>query len=216
MTSKILRLTALWAIFGSVAALPGQATWWSQTLAPMSGPVIPGGSTADDFAPATLGQLKNMAYAAYLHFDAEGFIDGTAEATALTNHISAFVNIGTGAPIVTGSTNDFAPANIGQLKFIVMPFYDLMLSATNDLNTTQMLVLNGGQAGWTEPLPWTASTSDDNDFAPVNLGQIKWAFSFDVTGLNNPVDPPDDTPSDVPDITPPDVPDIEVPPPPST
>jgi len=69
---------------------------------------------------------------------------------------------------ITGSTNDYAAVNLGQLKAIVQPFYDVPLA--------------GGFRG--HPLengqyPWVGGTA--NDYAMANIGQVKNLFSFDVT-----------------------------------
>ncbi len=61
------------------------------------------------------------------------------------------------------ATNNFGPITLGQLKQVARPFYDCMMAA-----------------GLATGYPWTVSTTDDADYAPANIGQMKTVFSFDL------------------------------------
>ena len=60
-------------------------------------------------------------------------------------------------------TNNFYPANLGQLKYVARPFCDRLI-----------------EEGYATSYPWTPTTTDDADYAPAVLGQLKNAFSFDL------------------------------------
>src|SRR5688572_25824326 len=75
-------------------------SWWSQRG------VLVQEATADDYAPANQGQLKNIAKAAIAEMDAK--LNGGA-GSELHNLISSWSPAGAPA-------NDFAPVNLGQLK----------------------------------------------------------------------------------------------------
>lgn len=64
------------------------------------------------------------------------------------------------------STNEFngTPVNLGQLKNAARPFYDRLI-----------------ELGALSAYPWTESTADDADYAIANIGQVKQAFSFEIT-----------------------------------
>lgn len=105
-----------------------------------------------------------------------------------------------------GSTNDYAAANAGQVKWMAYSAaaeFDAVLpggagpeiaalvagfSATNNY-----LAVNVGQlkavgqlfydrltdVGYVLSYPWSTTTADDTDYALVNIGQLKNVFSFD-------------------------------------
>ena len=108
------------------------------------------------------------------------------------------------------STNDFAAANAGQLKWFATNAYDELEdnlpggAGTNLANliatftlTNNYYAINQGQLknvakpfydrlideGCCTNYPWTTNTTaDDKDFACANIGQLKKVFSFDITG----------------------------------
>ena len=61
-------------------------------------------------------------------------------------------------------SNNYCAANVGQLKNMAVPIYDRLIDA-----------------GYTNDYPWTQTTSDDRDYALVNLGQLKRVFGFDLS-----------------------------------
>ena len=106
-------------------------------------------------------------------------------------------------------TNDYAPANLGQLKWFARQAcveldghfpggagsnawgMVLAFSTTNNhrpVNLGQIKVVSSAlyarliAEGYTNAPPWTTnSVADDRDYSPANLGQLKLVFSFDVT-----------------------------------
>ena len=74
---------------------------------------------------------------------------------------------GTGVHALVGGftlSNNYVPINLGQLKNTAAPFYQRLMAV-----------------GYTTNYPWTETTADDADFAPAVLGQLKYAFAFDVS-----------------------------------
>lgn len=121
--------------------------------------------TAEDYAIANLGQLKWMATKAKEELDS--FVPGGAgtAVNALVDSWSTLQPDGSRVPVVTASTSDYAPANLGQIKAVAKPYWDRLVAQ--------------GYATATE-YPWTATTSDDEDYAIANLGQLKTLFSISV------------------------------------
>jgi len=105
------------------------------------------------------------------------------------------------------ATNDYAAANVGQLKWFATNTCDELAahlpggagSALSNLVSGFSLsgnyvAVNQGQLkhvaskvydrliaeGYTNSHPWTAATTDDVDYAAANLGQLKHVFSFDL------------------------------------
>jgi len=106
-------------------------------------------------------------------------------------------------------TNDYAPANLGQLKWFAtnacneLESYvpggagtDVWAFVTGmSLTNNNYRAVNQGQLkhvgalfydrlieeGYTNAYPWTAVTTDDESYAAANLGQLKYLFSFDIT-----------------------------------
>jgi hypothetical protein len=71
--------------------------------------------------------------------------------TAVAARVSSFLN-----------SNNYVAVNIGQIKFVAQPFYDRLIAV-------------GAFTGY----PWTATATDDMDFAAANIGQLKSVFAFD-------------------------------------
>jgi hypothetical protein len=106
-----------------------------------------------------------------------------------------------------GTEADYAPALLGQLKWMATNAYDEMeenlpRGAGTEIEelvqgfsaSGNFKVLNVGQLkevaepfydrliaeGYTNAYPWTAVTTDDVDYAVANIGQLKAVFSFDI------------------------------------
>lgn len=125
--------------------------WWTNQG------VIDTNAVSNDYAPVNQGQVKNMASHAWQEFRHK-----------LTNDCSAISNLVAGF----SQTNNYFPANIGQLKTVALPFYDV-------------LFVSGLTNGWpdgmtTGPYPWSDSTNSPQDFAMANIGQLKCLFSFSL------------------------------------
>jgi hypothetical protein len=113
--------------------------------------------TANDYGVINEGQLKNLATAAYNELVAQAPTNvwTTPQGTNLTAMVTGWSNTG----------NNYAAINLGQLKTVAKPFYDVLV-----------------QIGYTSGYPWTGINADD--YAAANIGQAKYAFSFDV-GLDS-------------------------------
>ncbi len=122
--------------------LTNYPNWWTTRSV-----LIPG-SLENDYAVVNQGQVKQMAYQAYLELEQK--LPGGAGASIVTIINTLSLTNGNDAPIT-----------LGQLKNIAQPFYDRL---------TQV----GYQGGY----PWTSSTNDDEDFNAANIGQLKTVFSF--------------------------------------
>ena len=110
----------------------------------------------NDYAPVNQGQAKQIAYKAYLEFEQKF---GRAS-TSISNLVAGF-----------STTNNYLPVNQGQLKYLAAPFYDQLLAAG---------LTNAWPTGMTNgPYPWSGANSS-KDFAIANIGQLKFAFSFDL------------------------------------
>lgn len=153
------------ACLALVATLRAQVPdWWLErgfisTNAPVA---------TDDFAPANQGQVKHAASIAAQELEAK--LPGGAGSDILSM-VAGWTNNTSGA-------DDFAPLNLGQLKAVAAPFYQRFSGLgilTNDYPWT---------AGLSNGYPWTGG-SDANDFAVANIGQIKFAFAFDLSPWNS-------------------------------
>lgn len=141
--------------------------WWTNSATQVIDPNSDH-STAANYAPANLGQLKNVARQAKLHLDT--YLPGGA-GTQIGDMVTAFS---------TDPAVNYAPINLGQLKAVARPFYDRLGSAGYD--TKANLVAHGYPATWSFSYPWDPSTPISANYAPANLGQVKMAFSFDLAG----------------------------------
>ncbi len=128
------------------AAMP---QWWTDRG------IIDTNAVVNDYAPVNQGQVKHVATQAYLEIDQK-----------LTNDCSAISNLVAGF----SSTNNYLSVNLGQLKAVAAPFYDLLWA--NDYT-------NAWPEGMTVgPYPWSGSSNGAQDFAIANIGQLKYLFSF--------------------------------------
>lgn len=139
----------------SAAFTPGPAAahWW------MTRGVIDTNQTPNDLAAAVVGQLKHVAYQAYLEMETN-FPGGAG--LAISNLVQNF--------LVT--SNDLEAINLVQLKHAGQLYYDRL---------AEVGLVNHGA------YPWTfTSTQDDEDFAVATLGQLKFVFSFIIPLLDPP------------------------------
>ncbi|CAN5539928.1 hypothetical protein BH09VER1_BH09VER1_23980 [soil metagenome] len=77
---------------------------------------------------------------------------------------------------------NYGPINLGQLKAVSKPYYDLLLSY--GYNTKANLIAHGAPSDWAYDYPWNPSTDVSANYAPANLGQLKLVFSFDLTSYD--------------------------------
>src|SRR5262249_30840450 len=109
-----------------------------------------------DFSAINQGQLKFIATKAYEEMQAKlpSSVWTTDEGTNLTALVQGFS---------TNSPYNYNAVNLGQVKTVAKPFYD-------------MLILVDIAAYY----PWSASTNSPQDYAAANIGQVKNLFGFDV------------------------------------
>ncbi|MBX3737166.1 MAG: fibronectin type III domain-containing protein [Candidatus Didemnitutus sp.] len=147
----------------AVAALLGtllsasSPVWWQQR-----GVTVPNASP-DDYAVANVGQLKHIAQQAAAEMDAL-LPDGAGP------EISQLVHSWTAPAAENVVRNDYAALTQGQLKAVAKLFYDRLAAVG----------AHGPPLAHGAAYPWTVTTSDDASYAPANLGQLKFLFSFDV------------------------------------
>lgn len=146
-----LVLALLAAVLLPLVAYAAAPAWWAERGIPVQG------ATADDYAPANQGQLKNIAKAAVAEMDAK--LPGGA-GDALHNLVASWSSPG-------AQTNDFAPLNLGQLKSVAIPFYERLILMR-----------------YVDTYPWAGSSNGADDFSAANLGQIKNLFSFDFVATD--------------------------------
>jgi hypothetical protein len=135
--------------------------WWSEYG-------VTNSNTPNDYAAANQGQAKNIAAAAINEMDNDLPQFGGSQLDGLL-------------AILTGTsaqTNDYAAINLGQLKNLATPFYNRLLALGY---VGPPLVVTGTFPLLTGTYPWINSSNPANDYAAANIGQIKYAFSFDVT-----------------------------------
>jgi len=122
-------------------------SWWVSR-----GVVNTNVSVTNDYAVATLGQLKWFATNACDEFE-EKLSEAGGSGTNIWGMVTNF-----------SLSGNFYAINLGQLKAVAAPFYDRL-----------------NEVGQTNAYPWTTNTTDDSDFAAANLGQLKHVFSFEVS-----------------------------------
>ena len=121
--------------------------WWFQRGA------VDTNLPPNDYALLTQGQLKWMATNACAEMD-------------------AYFGAGSNVMAVVGAfsgSNNYHLANIGQVKYVVQPFYDRLY----EFNLTNTFPAN--MPGY---YPW-GNAPHTNDYAAANIGQVKYVFSFD-------------------------------------
>ncbi|HAV14435.1 MAG TPA: hypothetical protein DCX06_13230 [Opitutae bacterium] len=143
--------------------LLGIPEWWTDYS-------LTDGSTRQDNAIATLGQAKHAAQKGYLYLEAELAPVGGA-GVEVFNLYSAYCLV---AP--ENAQNDSYALTIGQLKYLAKPFYDRLNSADVGWDTTSM------NSASIDIYPWTVDQVDDEDLSPATVGQLKFVFSFDLSG----------------------------------
>lgn len=173
---RLTTLTGLLCLIGLASTVrAADPAWWTNSSTQVIDPNADH-STSANYEPANLGQLKNMAAAAKIHLD-ENLSGGAG--TNIDNLISGFS---------TDPSINYAPANIGQLKAVAKPFYDRLIEAGYD--TKQNLIDHGYTNTWSSAYPWDTNNPvpTSANYAPVNIGQLKSVFSFDLSNLDSDLD----------------------------
>lgn len=155
MRSFIYACALLGAFCPATQAAP---TWWAEFGATNTQP-------ADDYAAANLGQLKFMAAKAAAALNSRT-INGAG------TQINGLIATWDAAPGSGVQRDDYAVATIGQLKTISRLFY-------------QRLAVIGQDPGLpAQPYPWNGSNSPVDDWAMINIGQLKYTFGFNISAYN--------------------------------
>jgi hypothetical protein len=116
---------------------------------------------ADDYAAANIGQLKYIAAKASAELAASLPAGTESKFTRLVASWSAGAAAGV-------TRDDYAALTQGQLKAVGAIFYEHLSS----------IGYYGAPLKPYARYPWTSSTSDDDNFSVVNIGQLKYVFSF--------------------------------------
>ncbi|WP_395744070.1 fibronectin type III domain-containing protein [Prosthecobacter sp.] len=147
-----LRVMMVLGCFAAAVVLTHAAApdWWS------SRGLVKSNGSANDYAVANQGQLKNMVRAACDELVAKGYID--------TSH-PIYLQVQSWR---TNSTNakDYSPVNLGQLKAVAKPIYDVLKAKDSSIS-----------------YPWSPATTDDKDYGVANVGQLKNVFGFNIPEL---------------------------------
>jgi hypothetical protein len=177
-------------LFVAVAAFGDSLTWpaWLQNggdAASANGDPAQSATwiNGDDSSPVTVSQLQWVAESARDYLEGELSSTGGAGAD-IDTLIAGFTD-----------TDDSTPVTFAQLQEVAEPFYDRLIAAGFD--TQASLAANGAGAGWESDYPWAEPPPGpgDPDYdesvyvawqqaqdAPANLGELKLAFSFDLSG----------------------------------
>lgn len=144
-----------------------QPSWWDDYS-------LKNSSDREDDALATVGQAKHAVQKAYQYLEAKLVDVGGAgsEVTALYNTYCVTEP--------SDSEDDSRLLTIGQLKYLAKPFYDRLNSAEVAFDTSSMNLAS------TDIYPWTVDQADDVDLALSTIGQLKFAFSFDLVSWSPP------------------------------
>ncbi len=156
-------LALLLVLIVPMLALATAPQWWTDLQ------VLDSSATTNDYAAINQGQLKNLATKAYYH------LQTNVPPTVWSSQSATLSALITGFQTSTNTArNDYAAVNIGQLKTVAKPFYDLLNKAgyTNSVHTS------------TNGYPWTGREVQANDYAMANIGQAKNLFSFDLAGFH--------------------------------
>ena len=162
-------------------------TWWAARGVTTSSP-------QSNFSPATIGQAKHMVAMALAELQAR--LDAPTFQT-LQADVAAITSLA--LPV---SPEDFSNQKAvllsGQLKALARPFYDRLRALDAPWVNRQMALAGilrvepGSNPLSYSSYPWSVAASDDSNYSPATVGQLKAAFSlhFEDWGLPEPADPP--------------------------
>lgn len=166
----------LWLLM--VVAFAAPPSWWSTGNPPVVDPT----AAVNNNGPANIGQAKYMAKSA---IDALRTIHPTVaeqietDLTAGPNPIVDFTVPDPKNPEWIAEQN--APLLIGQLKAIAAPFYTRLHAVAPNWLETERITNGTNHPG--SNFPWTSETTDDNNKALANIGQLKAVFSLRFENL---------------------------------
>lgn len=159
--------------------------WWGSAAGPAYGIFDPTGSQVqDNYAAVNIGQLKHVATLAKAELDGRLGLTAQDWAEAFAPDASPF-------PFSTASNpENYAPALIGQLKFIGAGFYKVLKKKAIGYDVRSGLIAEGlgdSDISMVDGVyyPWRSSTPTAENFAPALTGQLKIVFGFDVADANS-------------------------------
>ena len=169
-----------WFVVLTTVSHAASPSWWTDS----SAPVLDSGASHDasgNYAPANLGQLKNVAKKARLHLEAHLPEGAGSDIETLVNDFEPRSGQGyTQAQIDAFIAENYAPINLGQLKAVAKFFYERL--QVFDYDTGANLVAHGYPTNQVfGGYPWNPATPKADNYAPANLGQLKMVFSFDLS-----------------------------------
>jgi len=170
------QLIAIFAGFLGMAALPIYATppadpaWWTSG----NTSIIAGNTTAANYAPVNLGQLKNVAAKARLYLN-----DQLASVGGAGPEIDALVN-----GFTANTSLNYGWVSLGHVKAVAKPFYDRLIAVGYDTKANLDSRMSSGH--WYYDYPWQPYTPPETNALLANLGQLKMAFSFDLGNFTVP------------------------------
>jgi hypothetical protein len=168
IASPLFLAVVLGFILAQAANLAAQAeppypAWWTNDGLITTGSI-------NDFAAANLGEAKNFFVVAIAELDTDLAQFGGA-GPALDGTASLFIAHENN--LVPG-LNDYAVANIGELKNLTQPIYNRLMAIGYYAQPV------GSGTTTTGTYPWLATGhGTTNDYATANIGQLKHLFSFD-------------------------------------
>ena len=178
--SSILLIVAASVITAASSAHASIPAWWAQTDV----------ASGADSAPANLGQLRNLAKLAKTYLDANLPGGSGQEITALVSSYQPPANA-TSAQLQAINNANVTAINLGQLRSVAKLFFDRLHLL--GLDTKQNLIAHGypdkwsGPSGWSGYYPWDPSTTQSVTYTAANIGQLKAAFTYEISPLRPPV-----------------------------
>ena len=150
--ASMLVLIGLLSVSVLYVAAQVAPSWWQQRGA------LDPTQTADDYAAANQGQVKNLTRAAVEEMNAL-LPDGAG------TELNALVHAWTDDP---SAADDYAVINLGQLKALTAPLYARLEIFRQSLSDPTWATLTA---------PWVESGATEEDHAVANIGQVKHAFA---------------------------------------
>ena len=169
------------------SARAADPAWWATRGVTTSSP-------QSNLSPATIGQAKHMVAMALAELQTR--LD-TPTFQALQADVATLVSLA-----VPPTPDDFAKQKqvllVGQLKALARPFYDRLRALDAPWVNQKMYLASirlqepGSNPLSYSPYPWSVTTTDDSNYSPATLGQLKAAFSlhYEDWGIPEPADPP--------------------------
>jgi hypothetical protein len=157
--------------------------WWYNTQAPSLSIATPASALAmhDNYSVINVGQLKWVASRAKAYLDEH--LQPVGGSKIDLSKLFPPMPASTSPDYAEAIKQNYQPANIGQLKAVAQVFYDRLNQTGYD--TWGYLRSRGFPESWQYAQPWAPPTSEtiNANYALANLGQLKLAFGFDLTGV---------------------------------